>query len=204
MKKEIGNRNKSQACKETSRLPYGLIGKIVLGTIATAGMATIALAAPNIFQAFHSLERQWKGIHRRYRSLAYVKEVVRRLEKQKMVSVFRKDGEIVIHLTEKGRQELLKYELKEKSLEKWHWDKKWRILLFDIEEENRSVRDRMREDMRSFGFVRLQDSAWVFPYECEQAIVLLKAKYGIGKELLHVVAGEIENDGWLKKEFRLD
>ncbi len=57
--------------------------------------------------------------------------------------------------------------------------------------------------MRSFGFVKLQESVWVYPYECERVIALLKAQYKMGKELVYIVAGEIENNDWLKKEFGL-
>lgn len=189
--------------KETSRLPYGLIGKIILGTIGTAGVLSIALVAPNIFQAVHALRKQYDGVHRRYQSPAYARKAVERLADRKMIRVFQKGGETTMSLTDKGKRELLKYQLKEKSLEKWHWDGQWRMLIFDIEEKRRYARDQVRDAMQSFGFVRLQDSVWVYPYECEQIMTLLKAQYAIGKEMLYIVAGEIEDDGWIRKKFGL-
>ncbi|MEI8096941.1 MAG: hypothetical protein WCG73_02450 [Candidatus Moraniibacteriota bacterium] len=196
-------KEKSDNEKETGRLPYGLVGRVILGSIATAGFLSVALVAPNIFQAVNALKKQHKGLYRRYQSLAYARLAVKRLVEQKRIIVFQKDGVMMMRLTDKGRQELLKYQLKEKSLEKWHWDKKWRMLIFDIAEEKRNARDRMRIDMQSFGFVRLQDSVWVYPYECEQVVTLLKAQYKIGKEMLYIVAGEIEDDEWLRKKFDL-
>ena len=121
-----------------------------------------------------------------------------------MVLELQKEGVPMIRLTEKGRRELLKYQLKEKSLKKQRWDKKWRIFIFDIEEKRRYARDRMRGDMQAFGFVRLQDSVWVYPYAYEQIVTLLKAQYKIGKEMLYIVAEEVEDEGWLKKKFKLE
>lgn len=201
--KSVGTEKETEKKNISRKLPYGLIGRVVLGTVAAAGILSIALVAPNIFQAVHTLRKQHKGLHRRYQSPAYARKAVQRLAEQKMLVVFQRDGETVIRLTDKGARELLLYQLKEKSLEKWHWDKKWRLLIFDIEEKERLARDRLRLDMQSFGFVKLQDSVWVYPYECEHVVALLKAQYRLGKELLYIVAGEIEDDEWLKKKFDL-
>ena len=121
-----------------------------------------------------------------------------------MICIFERNGETVIRLTEKGAQELLRYQMREKNLEKRSWDRKWRVIIFDIEEKRRYARDRIRQEMQSFGFVKMQESVWVYPHECEQIVALLKAKYKIGKELVYITAGDIENDEWLRKEFRLE
>lgn len=189
--------------KKAVRLPYGTIGRALLGTVAVAGVLAVGLAAPGIFQAVKILEKQYKKNYRRYRVPAYARKVVQNLVDKKLIRVFERRGEIMMRLTEKGERELLRYQLREKSLKKWHWDKKWRLIIFDIAEKKRLKRDYVRKNMQSFGFVKLQDSVWVYPYECEQVIDLLKAEYRLGKELLYVVAGEIENDEWLKKKFDL-
>lgn len=201
--KNAGTKKETATKNINKKLPYGLIGRVVLGTVAAAGILSIALVAPNIFQAVHILKKRHDGAYRRYQSPAYARKAVQRLADQKMLVVFQKEGETVMRLTDKGTRELLRYQLKEKSLEKWRWDKKWRLLIFDIEEKERLARDRLRLDMQSFGLVKLQDSVWVYPYECERVVALLKAQYRLGKELLYIVAGEIEDDGWLKKKFDL-
>jgi len=53
------------------------------------------------------------------------------------------------------------------------------------------------------GFVRLQNSVWVYPYDCEDLVKLLKADFRIGREVLYVIADSIENDMWMRKEFSL-
>jgi len=56
---------------------------------------------------------------------------------------------------------------------------------------------------RSAGFVRLQDSVWVYPYDCEDFTALLKADLHIGREVIYIIAESIENDGWLREQFNL-
>jgi len=190
--------------ENTLRIPYGFIGKALLGTVAVAGVLAIGLAAPNIFQAVKLFEKKHDKNYRRYRSLKLVRGEIQKLAKKKLIIVFEKNGEPVIRLTEAGQRELLRYQLKEKSIEKKTWDKKWRLIIFDIKEENRARRDGLRQQMQSFGFEKLQDSVWVYPYECEQVVGLLKAQYKIGKELLYIVANDIEGDEQLKKKFFLE
>ena len=57
--------------------------------------------------------------------------------------------------------------------------------------------------MRAAGFLRLQDSVWVYPYDCEDFVALLKADLRLGREMLYIIAEKIENDGWLRQEFNL-
>jgi DNA-binding transcriptional regulator PaaX len=121
-----------------------------------------------------------------------------------MVRIVVKNGETRAYLTDKGQQELLKYQLREKRIKSGRWDKKWRIVIFDIAEKRRSARDRIRIDMKVFGFEKLQDSVWVYPYECEEVISLLKTRYKAGKELVYIVASDIENDMRLRKTFQLE
>ena len=195
--------NKNMKKENALRIPYGFIGKALLGTVAVAGVLAIGLAAPNVFQVIKLFEKKHDKNYRRYRSLKLVRSEIQKLTKKKFIIVFEKNGEPVIRLTEAGQRELLRYQLKEKSIEKGSWDKKWRLIIFDIEEKKRYVRDRVRRDMQSFGFEKLQDSVWAYPYECEQVVGLLKAQYKIGKELLYIVASDIEGDEQLKRKFGL-
>lgn len=200
--KTVSGTKKTKAKKKV-RLPYGLIGRVILGTAAFAGFVVVAAAAPNVFQTLRIFERNHGRCYQRYRSPEVVRREIAKLVGKKFVVVFEKNGEQCIRLTEKGRQELLRYQLKEKSLEKRSWDGKWRLIIFDIEEKKRGLRDGLRQQMQAFGFEKLQDSVWAYPYECEQVVTLLKARYRVGKELLYIVAGDVEGDERLKKSFQL-
>jgi len=57
--------------------------------------------------------------------------------------------------------------------------------------------------MQAVGFLRIQDSSWLYPYDCEEFMALLKADLHIGKDVLYAVVEEIENDKWIRKHFNL-
>ncbi len=83
------------------------------------------------------------------------------------------------------------------------WDKKWRVIIFDIPEKKKKERDQVREILSTAGFERLQNSVWVYPYDCEDVIGLMKIELGIGKYLLYMIVDQIENDRFLRMDFDL-
>ena len=110
----------------------------------------------------------------------------------------------LLKLTPKGEAKLRQLELHEYKIKKpKQWDKKGRVLIFDIREERRPLRDKIRRTLITIGFVRLQDSVWVYPHDCEDLITLLKADFKIGKDVLYMIVDTIENDVWLKKHFSI-
>ena len=83
------------------------------------------------------------------------------------------------------------------------WDGKWRLVIFDIPEKKQKIRRRIPAIFTRAGLYRLQDSIWIYPYDCEDIIGLLKTELGVGKEVLYVIADEIENDKYLRAHFDL-
>ncbi len=83
------------------------------------------------------------------------------------------------------------------------WDGRWRVLIFDVPEYRKAVRDKIRRTLVHIGFVRLQDSVWAYPYDCEDFVALLKADFKIGKDLIYMIVDELEGDELLRKEFGL-
>lgn len=173
------------------------IAMVVLKVIAVAGFLTMAICAPNALQVLGMFDKN-------RRRPAQVNRVLRRLVHQKLVRVFNDQNKQYVELTKKGEQYLAEYEDGHKIFPKpKKWDGKYRILIFDIWERRRQVRDELREWLRRFGFLHLQDSVWVYPYDCEEIITLLKTRFRVGNGLLSIVAESIENDRWLRKEFGL-
>lgn len=175
--------------------------RIVLGVIGLAGILAIAAVAPNAIQSLTLF-----GIGKtKYNRKRYLNAVVDRLEKKGLVKLVRNSqGVLCVRLTKRGKAELQKYELGTLTLPRpKRWDGKYRIIIFDIKEWKRKTRDELRAWLEQLGFIRLQNSVWVYPHECQETISLLKAHFQIGKEVLYITADTIENDRWLRREFGL-
>ncbi len=108
-----------------------------------------------------------------------------------------KEGVYVLTTEGKRYLELAQGDVKRK------WDKKWRVLIFDISEKRRSGRSAVRYKLAQFGLIRLQDSVWVYPYPCDEFIALLKTELKLGKNLLYLIADEFEGEEDLLDHFKL-
>ena len=109
-----------------------------------------------------------------------------------------------MRLTQQGEDKLIRFELLGYKLKKpKKWDKKWRMLIFDIKEERKRTRDKIRFTLNRIGFLRLQDSVWVYPYDCEDFVTLMKADFKIGRDLLYLIVDTIEGDAKIKNYFKL-
>lgn len=50
------------------------------------------------------------------------------------------------------------------------WDKKWRVIVFDIPESQRNARDLLRNKLREWNCYKVQNSVFVCPYACEKEL----------------------------------
>jgi len=181
------------------------IAKIILGVVAAGGLITIAAVAPNSLKIIDLFYDKKKRNYDLYKKRYYIKTTVGKLADRGLIEFYKRDGRNFLRLTGKGKRELLKYQMREKMIEKpKKWDKKWRVVIFDIKEQARNLREGIRQELTKLGFVRLQNSVWVYPYECEEIVAMIKTYFGIGKDVLYMSVDKIENDTWLKREFGLN
>ncbi len=169
--------------------------KIVLGTIQMAGVLSIGLVAPNVLKAMDKL-----GLLPKARQKEYISSSASKLAKRGLLKF--ENGHY--QLTKEGERTLRTWEIADYKFAKPNkWDRKWRLIIFDIPEKKRKVRKQICALFNQAGLYRLQDSVWVYPYDCEDIIGLLKTDFGVGKDVLYIIADEIENDRHLRQEFDL-
>ena|SRR3989338_857086 len=174
--------------------------KILLGSVVAVGMLGVAVLAPNALQVLRQLGLVERGQYGRNSNLS--RSLKRLLRNQLLKFETASSGKKYLMITEKGRRQLNILESRDFILEKpKRWDGKWRVIIFDIKEKRRSARDQLRTTLHRIGFIKLQKSVWIYPYDCEDLIMLLKADFELGKNLLYMVVDSIENDTWLKKFF---
>ena len=187
--------------KNKNREKYAKVQKIILGALLVAGVVSLAVFAPNAVQTL----KMFDGGRRRKKDPRYVvSNSINRLKEKGYISFENTRKGTFVRLTDKGDSRLRLIEAHDFNIKKpARWDGKWRIIIFDIKEKRKSLRDKIRLTLTSIGFIRLQDSVWVYPYPCEDLIVLLKADFMVGKDVLYITADNIENDRGLRVHFRL-
>lgn len=168
----------------------------------TAGLGLI-LMAPNAARLLKYVE---KYIGPKPRLNRRVSQAINRLRERGLIERVQTNRGLALRLTKKGSQLAVSIEEEGKIFEMQKpkkWDEKWRIVIFDIWERRRTVRDRLRSILRTNGFVKVQNSVWVYPYDCEELFVFLRTNLRLGKGILYIVAEEIEYDETLRKHFKL-
>lgn len=170
--------------------------KIILETVSLAGILSVGLVAPNVIGAMDKL-----GILPNPRRKEYISSSASKLVKKGFLKF--ENGHY--KLTEAGGKVLRKWRMEDLTLNKpKRWDKKWRIIIYDISEKKKGrTRRTISSLFRQAGFYPLQGSTWIYPYDCEDVVGLLKTDFGVGKEVLYIIAEEIENDKHLREHFGL-
>lgn len=108
-----------------------------------------------------------------------VRAAVSRMSKQGWAQSERRGNKSFYSLTEQGivrMEEASRRIYKEVSPE---WDGNWWILLYNIPEEKRHLRDRLRDELTWSGFGPLSNSCWITPNSLEREINVLIKKYEI-------------------------
>lgn len=169
--------------------------KIILETVTFVGIISFAALLPNVFMAMKRL-----GLLTHKRQEETIKRTRGNLIKRGLLEYKNNHLEI----TQKGQVYLLKNISPFKDRDKKQkWDNKWRILIFDIPQKRKRDRELIRRALISIGFMLLQKSVWIYPYDCEDLVALLKANLKIGRDVLYMIVEELEYDKPVREYFGL-
>jgi DNA-binding transcriptional regulator PaaX len=115
-----------------------------------------------------------------------------------------KDGTTTLVLSESGKRKALRFNIDKMEIRKPSiWDKKWRIVMFDVPEKLKRLRDSLRLHFQEIGLIELQKSVFVYPYPCDKEIEFILEFYNARKHVRFILAQEIDNQLHLMKKFNL-
>jgi CRISPR-associated endonuclease Cas2 len=143
--------------------------------------------------------REWRRIDERA-----LKDEIQKLYRSRLVN--RKenaDGSFTFTLSKEGKSKILNFQFEKMRLEKKNWDKKWRLVIFDIPEKIRPARDALRNKLKELGFYELQKSVFVFPHECEDEIDFVIEFFEMRRYARTILADKIDNELHLKQIFKI-
>lgn len=193
--------------EEESRARRNAKTKEVLALIGKGLLLVGVLFAPNLARILPGGETDpsWAELNKYSKmfNLWSLRRTIRRLQKQKMVTIDERNGQQVTILTEKGKKKIFNVALDELKLAKPdRWDGKWRLVIYDIS-ERKKIRNIVRRNLEGLDFLRLQESVYLTPYPCREAVDTLRLYYNLQDEIRILEAYKIEFDRAYREYFGL-
>ena len=161
-------------------LRFGVTTAAVGGILVLPGLA-VALEKP-IAALFDRLDKRSRERELR-RVLYYMKE-------QNYLSGDYLHG---LQLTDKAKQRLKQrsaYEITPTE----RWDKRWRVIIYDIPEKHKASRDKLTHFLRLSGCYQLQRSTWITPFACRDVIETICAKLHVDEYISYFEALNLDNE----------
>ncbi|OGD65794.1 hypothetical protein A2215_01090 [Candidatus Berkelbacteria bacterium RIFOXYA2_FULL_43_10] len=110
--------------------------------------------------------------------------------------------EVYTELTKKGKKRFTQVQMEHMEVPRpKKWDKKWRIIIFDIPEKKKEIRNAIRRKLYQIGFVQVQKSVFIHPFECTAEVNLICNYFGGRKYLKYMIAEILEGEESVVEEF---
>lgn len=101
-------------------------------------------------------------------------QIAAELRRQSLVTTQKKADSVQLQLTVKGIHRIQRAQIEAIAVQpQVPWDKKWRMVLFDIPARKADSRYILTSQLKRLGFVMVQRSMWVHPYPCFSQVAQL-------------------------------
>lgn len=171
----------------------------ILAIASTPALVFIAATMGNAVQVFSQFKTS-----KRF-SKKQVTDSITYLHRQKLIEyVTDKDGKTIVKITKKGEARLRAFDIDLIKIKKpKKWDRKWRLVIFDIPMRFTKGREALRYHLKELNFFQFQKSAWIYPYPCEDEMIFIADFFGVGKYVEILTVENILRDKKLRKHFGL-
>jgi DNA-binding transcriptional regulator PaaX len=171
--------------------------KVILSVVAFGAIVGGAAAFPGLLAVVRQYRKFRKFSDKEIR-YAYYGTKKRGLIKSQLEN----ENDVLV-LSEKGNKRILDFDLDTLSIKQpWRWDKKWRVVLYDIPVRFNPAREGLRETLKDLGLIQFQKSAWLYPYDCLGEVIFVADYYGVGKYIDYIEADRMTK--WKKFERAFD
>ena len=153
----------------------------------------------------HGSQALYGWVPSRYRRHNFSRVLARQLKTGDIEKII-KGNEVYLRLTSEGNERIVR-DFPILSFAARPWDRRWRVVIFDIEEIERTVRKGLREKLRQLGLGMLQESVWVTPHDVSVDLREFLEHKGLGEaafvlEVSAILAGD--QDALVRKIWNLD
>lgn len=109
-----------------------------------------------------------------------------------------------LKITKKGESRILKYRIEDIMIDRPStWDKKWRLVIFDIADHSKKKSNYLRKKLYDLGFLQYQKSIFIYPYHCQDQIDFIKEVFEVSDYVKLIIAIRIDDEEYFKRKFNL-
>lgn len=178
-----------------------LIKRKILFTLAAGVALGLHRSPQQYFKIISSIPKEWRKIKK-----SYLTDCIREFYHDKLVDFKESsDGTCKIVLTEKGKQKIIAFNADNLTIKKPNsWDRKWRVVIFDIPEDEKQARNALRQKLKNLGFYSWQKSVFIHPYDCLNEIEFIVELFQIRPYVRFFEASKVMNEEEIKLHFDLN
>jgi DNA-binding transcriptional regulator PaaX len=125
------------------------------------------------------------------------------LKRQKLIEKKKYDNSVLVALSEKGMLRAINYKFRRLSNKRENWDGKWRMVAFDIPNSSEKGRKALNYRLKVGGFYELQESIFLYPYDCKKEIDAFVKLFKLEKYVRFGLLDFIDDEDKLKFHFKL-
>ncbi len=189
---------------------YGELTKGILmyfaGILTSSYSSIQGRKGANLSLLIDNLQNLLKTINNYRVKKAKVLRALKKLEKNEVLDIQENDGKVTVYLKNENHPKIVEYSIKillDFKKKNKQWNGKWFLVFFDVPETQRNKRDYLRRYLIKLGFYQYQKSVYLFPYECEREVELIKRIVEGAKYMKYIIAEKIEDELKAKDYFKL-
>lgn len=173
------------------------IANHILNALIVGSAVTALLTSP--FGLYYLVRG---GVRYYFRRSDFHREI-KRLQKRKYIALTKTPEGWLVRLLKKGKGRKKILEARDVVLtSKKPWDRKWRLLVFDVPEKQRLGRDLLRRKLKELGLYNIQRSVFVYPYDCRKELEFITESYGMSRYTCYAEVSYIDIDKELRRYFK--
>jgi len=183
-----------------TRLKIGPVMQKVLLLVEGGLILGLTKRPDKYFKVVKKISKEWQKINERS-----LRTAIQKLYQSKLIDFKEKsDGTVSMTLTDNGKKKIIQFNLDLIEIKKpKQWDRLWRLVIFDIPEEERRGRNALAAKLKELGFYPLQKSVFIHPYECKNEVDFIVELFNLRPyvRLFTIKETDIELD--LRNKFNL-
>jgi len=175
--------------------------KLLLKYMALGG-AVVILSLANPVLPHYLIRAYFKN--KKFQKAKFLRDL-KRLQNRDLVDYQElPNGQVKMILKSNSKKIMLKYDIDNMKIEKLRsWDRKWRLIIFDIPNNKRAASSAFSSKLKDLGFYKLQKSVYLHPFPCEKEIEFITSIFNIREHILILNVSGFEGEEKLKYHFGL-